>query len=403
MIDFDPQDKALILRYRPENAEPDWLLEPIESGEPVALSSRTFFVRKEIYLREAPNSDGPMDAMYQFVVGEKVEGGYYRMDQRVLDIDYDLFLHESLEFKRATFVAETNIPIFRGFQKHGFSSFYIGGDHPDALPKKVFEDLLRQFPTTTELKKYARARVSSMIRSYVPLERDFEAEYTRFRNRKRSAKGSQPTRTFASYETDKFSELVAKLEAMLKRAETYSEAQWQAEILQVVQLLYPKYVAAFSGASVRDSLAGKNREIDFLLVDASGYVDAAEIKQPFAECVVTSTRYRDNHVPMRELNGTVMQLEKYLYHLNRWGVEGEKKLNERYGDKLPAGLTIKIVNPSGLIILGRDEALTADQKADFEVIRRKYRHVVDIMTYDDLLRRLRVIARHFSSAAPAST
>lgn len=400
MIDFVCQDDALILRYRPENAEPDWLLKALESDDTVPLSSRTFFVRKRIHLPEKVADDSPMDPVYHFTVGEKVEGGYYRMDRRVLDIDYDLFLHEDLNFKRTTFVAETNIPIFRGFAKYGFRRFYVGGDHSDALPQEVFEELLRQFPTTTELKKYARARVSSMIRSYVPLERDFEAEYTKFRNRKRSVQGSQPTRTFAQYETDKFTALVDKIETMLKRAETYSEAQWQAEILQVIQLLYPKYVAAFAGAPVRDSIAGKNREIDFLLVDASGYVDAVEIKKPFAECVVTSTRYRDNHVPMRELTGTVMQIEKYLYHLNRWGTEGERKLNERYGDKLPAKLAIKIVNPSGMIILGRDEALTPDQKSDFEVIRRKYRHVVDIMTYDDLLRRLQVISRHFSKPGP---
>jgi hypothetical protein len=32
---------------------------------------------------------------------------------------------------------------------------------------------------------------------------------------------------------------------------------------------------------------------------------------------------------------------------------------------------------------------------DFEVIRRKYRHVMEIMTYDDLLRRLKTIRDHF--------
>jgi len=158
-------------------------------------------------------------------------------------------------------------------------------------------------------------------------------------------------------------------------------------------------VSAFPEAPIRDSLAGKDRRIDFLLVDASGYVDAIEIKKPFAECIVTSNRYRDNHVPMRELSGTIMQLEKYLYHLNRWGQMGEDKLNERYAHQLPDGLRIKIVNPSGMIIMGRDTALTLDQRTDFEVIRRKYRHVVEIMTYDDLLRRLKAIRDQFDRRA----
>jgi len=200
---------------------------------------------------------------------------------------------------------------------------------------------------------------------------------------------------FGAYETDKFAVLVKKIEGMLDRADTYSEAEWQSEILQVIQFLYPKYVCAFPEAPVRDTLAGKDRKIDFLLVDASGYVDAIEIKKPFAECIVTSNLYRDNHVPMRELSGTIMQLEKYLYHLNRSGQMGEDELNERYSDQLPAGLHIKIVNPSGMIIMGRDTALTLDQRTDFEIIRRKYRHVVEIMTYDDLLRRLKTIRDQF--------
>ena len=96
---------------------------------------------------------------------------------------------------------------------------------------------------------------------------------------------------------------------MLESSDPYDESQWQAEILQVLLFLYPKYVKAFREAPVRDSLANKNRSIDFLLIDASGYVDAVEIKKPFAECIVTRNTYRDNHVPMRELSGTIMQLK----------------------------------------------------------------------------------------------
>lgn len=54
-------------------------------------------------------------------------------------------------------------------------------------------------------------------------------------------------------------------------------------------------------------------------------------------------------------------------------------------------MEIKIVNPNGLIIMGRDKGLSEEQRKDFEVIRRKYRNVLDIITYDDLIRRLEVI------------
>lgn len=400
MIDFTQNGDYLLMRYVPERGDDDWLVKPLESKEDIPLSGRAFHVRQEIYRPEIDDGDHGMDACYRFLVGHIVDG-YYQMDRRFLGIEYDLFMHRSLKFRRPMFVAETNIPIFRGFNDYGFSSFYVGGEHPDALPEEVFEEMLRQFPNTYELKKYARARVSSMIRNYVPLQADHEAEYLKYRKRKASAKGNQPKRMFRAYETDKFAVLVEKIEGMLDRADTYSEAQWQSEILQVIQLTYPKYVCAFPEAPVRDTLAGKDRKIDFLLVDASGYVDAIEIKKPFSDCIVTINRYRDNHVPMRELSGTIMQLEKYLYHLNRWGQAGEEKLNERYAGHLPSGLRIKIVNPSGMIIMGRDATFTQDQRMDFEVIRRKYRHVFEIMTYDDLLRRLKVIRAQFeSSLAP---
>lgn len=382
------------MRYVPERGADDWLVKPLETEENIPLSGRALYVRQEIYRPEIDDGDYGMDPCYRFVVGHLIDG-YYKIDRRFLGIEYDLFMHHSLKFRRPMFVAETNISIFRGFNDYGFNSFYVGGENPDALPVEVFEEMLCQFPNSYELKKYARARVSSMIRNYVPIQADHEAEYLKYRKRKASGKGVQPTTLFGAYETEKFETLVEKIETMLGFANTYNESQWQAEILQVIRFLYPKYVCAFPEAPVRDTLANKDRKIDFLLVDASGYVDAIEIKQPFSACMVTSNRYRDNHVPMRELSGTIMQLEKYVYYLNRWGQMGEDKLNERYADQLPNGLRIKIVNPSGMIIMGRDATFTTDQHTDFEVIRRKYRHVVEIMTYDDLLRRLKVIRDQF--------
>lgn len=397
MIDFTKNGDHLLMRYVPENGADDWLVEPLEKDKDILLSGRTFRVRREIYQPENDDGDYDMDASYRFVVGRLVDG-YYQIDRRFLCIEYDLFIHHTLKFRRSMFVAETNIPIFRGFNDYGFTSLYVGGEHPDALPEDVFEEMLRQFPNTYELKKYARARVSSMIRNYVPIQKDHEAEYLKYRQRKESAAGSLPQKVFARYETDKFASLVEKIEGMLVGADAYNEAQWQAEVLQVIQFLYPKYICAFPEAPVRDALAGKDRRIDFLLVDASGYVDAIEIKKPFSECLVTSNRYRENHVPMRELSGTIMQLEKYLYHLNRWGQTGEERLNERFAGQLPSGLRIKIVNPAGIIIMGRDVSFTQDQRTDFEVIRRKFRHVVEIMTYDDLLSRLKVIRAQFESS-----
>lgn len=66
-------------------------------------------------------------------------------------------------------------------------------------------------------------------------------------------------------------------------------------------------------------------------------------------------------------------------------------------EKLPGGLKISIVNPCGLIIMGRDNDLTSPQRADFEIFRRQNKDVVDVVTYDDLLRRLGRVLEHFKA------
>lgn len=46
--------------------------------------------------------------------------------------------------------------------------------------------------------------------------------------------------------------ILEKLKRMLKNEEKYSEKQWQSEILDIILLLYPKYLYAFNEAKVKD-------------------------------------------------------------------------------------------------------------------------------------------------------
>ena len=77
------------------------------------------------------------------------------------------------------------------------------------------------------------------------------------------------------------------------------------------------------------------------------------------------------------------------------------KLTDRYRGKLPADLKLRIVNPSGLIISGRDDDLTEGQRADFEIFRRQNRNVVDVVTYDDLLWRLDRVIKQLKAGQEA--
>ena len=119
-----------------------------------------------------------------------------------------------------------------------------------------------------------------------------------------------------------------------------------------------------------------------------------EIKKPFDNALVGRSLYRGNSIPTRELSGSIMQAEKYLFHLSKWGAPGERELTERYRTVLPGSMTLRVTNPKAMIIIGRDRGpdgsptFTSQQMFDLEVIKRKYANMMDILTYDDLLRRL---------------
>jgi hypothetical protein len=45
--------------------------------------------------------------------------------------------------------------------------------------------------------------------------------------------------------------------------------------------------------------------------------------------------------------------------------------------------------------MGRTKGLSQEQVQDFEVIKRKYKNVIDIVTYDDLIERLQFVISHW--------
>lgn len=172
----------------------------------------------------------------------------------------------------------------------------------------------------------------------------------------------------------------------------YSEKDWQTKILGLILFVFPKYVAVLENVHIKDfytnAIKATDRYIDLMLVDANGSIDIIEVKKPFSNALVSRNTYRDNHTPRKELAGSVMQAEKYLFHLNKWGYAGEQKIYNKRKDELPSGIDLKITNPKALILLGRDNDFEGRQRFDFEIIRRKYANMLDIMTYDDLLRRV---------------
>ncbi|WP_022951098.1 Shedu immune nuclease family protein [Leucothrix mucor] len=401
-IDFEIQDNSLLLVYRPRDGT-DWLKEKL-TGTHTYTIKKTFTVRRKNISEPLKKQDGralleSSEFLIKFRLA-KLVGNYWNFDKEVLGIPLELRIHSSLNLNVKYFIAVNDISVFYRISELVESkSLTIGGETGDEewLSEDDFNHLVSTFPNSYELKKYANARMSSVLRERFQMKRDDEALYHKYINNKTAARRrSNAFFGIEKYEYEKYKDLHSHLIKMLEDENQYSEREWQNEIVQFILLLFPKYLYAFTEAPVLDGQYEKVRSLDFLLIDFSGNTDIVEIKKPFEKGLVTQSGYRDNYIPRRELSGTVMQIEKYIFHLMKSGRAGEKKLNDKYGNDVHDGFKIRITNPKGMIISGRTNNLSENQMNDFEVVKRKYNNIVDILSYDDLLNRLEHIINRLS-------
>jgi hypothetical protein len=398
MITFEDRDPLLILVYVPDDLRsPEWVDEKLARDGNMTISRVLTVQKMDLLDRTSELEDEDPDGVVrEFVIG-RLEGQYRVIRAGVLGLQHDLKIAKSVTLSRAIFVAERGISIFGRIDDLVDEQIVVGGDEEGAIPEEEFARLLRRFPTTTELRLYSSSRVARILGEYVETMTGAEAklaEHMARRDRALSESTVAAERFPAAneLELEKFTFVRDRIEEMLKSAEEYSEAEWQRTIADLFLLIFPQYVAVLQKVRVRERYSKKpnttDRELDLVLVAASGAVDILEIKKPFTNGLMSVRQYRDNYVPLRELSGTIMQVEKYLFYLSKSGPDGEERIAKKYKADLPAGLEIKIANPKAFILSGRDDNFTVQQAFDFEFVRRKYSNVVDIITYDDLLRRL---------------
>ena len=145
---------------------------------------------------------------------------------------------------------------------------------------KIFLDVLRQFPNSIECTKYRSARVSSILSQHFENRKDAIEKYEKYMNKKKSIEGKSLLSAFKNYEKDKYKVILKKLKNMLTNKEKYNEEQWQKEIIEILRLIFPKYVNVFNKVKIKDFYKNNDRELDYLLVDSEGYIDIIEVKRP---------------------------------------------------------------------------------------------------------------------------
>ncbi|MFT3976845.1 MAG: DUF4263 domain-containing protein [Sphingomonas bacterium] len=402
MVRFEVNDRAVILEYEPDFNSPAWVLRQLQTHQEVTVSKAFTFTSGDLLDGPTERADGGIDEFpFRFRFAAR-RNGYFQIPGRILDIPNDVLIDEQHWLERKTFVAERNVGIFRRIAKVKGDSepIIIGGELDGNIPLATFSELLNRFPNSGEIDRYASARVETIIGEFFDGMRSAREKYENYLSRRKSSVSDAPLpqETLLQAEINKFIYLSEVIIDWLRQADAYSERDWQRMILKIILLLFPKYVAVLENVEIPDyyTTPGRvtRRFIDICLIDAGGNIDVIEIKKPFDNVLLGKTLYRDNNVPTRELSGSIMQAEKYLFHLSKWGVAGEHELTKRYEAQLPRAMTIRVTNPKAMILLGRDRlpsgqlALTDRQLFDLEVIKRKYANMMDIMSYDDLLRRL---------------
>lgn len=345
----------------------------------------TFWVTKDL-LCEDIEDDDDWEETLRFYIGAVGEA-YTQLDSEVFSTDHCFYFGNEIKLKPEMFTAYRNISILRKIDEVIERDFYIGGDweNHNGISKEIFDDLLKKFPKTAELDKYAHKRIAGIIKDYFPECDKYEAIYEKFVESKNSRYTSSVpaiSKYNVQIELEQFTVAYQELMDMLNRYEAIDEKQWQEKIQNILQLLYPKYICC--AREIKFYGEKKDKQPDFLLVDANGFVDILEIKKADIRML---TQYRNNYVVTREISGAIQQIEKYVFCLNS-SDKAKECVSKKLTKFLPERVEVKIVNPQGILLAGRSNEFTNEQQKDFELIKRQYKHVADIMTYDDLVQRL---------------
>lgn len=362
----------------------DDITKRLDTEEGVSVK-HTFWVTKDVLCEDIEDDDGWEETL-RFYIGAVGEA-YTQLDSEVFSTDHCFYFGNEISLKPEMFTAYRNISILRKIDEVIERDFYIGGDweNHNGISKETFDELLEKFPKTSELNKYAHKRIASIIKDYFPECDKYEAIYEKFVESKNSRYTSSVpaiSKYNVQIELEQFTVAYQELMDMLNRYEAIDEKQWQEKIQNILQLLYPKYICC--AREIKFYGGKKDKQPDFLLVDANGFVDILEIKKADVRML---TQYRNNYVVTREISGAIQQIEKYVFCLNS-SDKAKECVSKKLTKFLPERVEVKIVNPQGILLAGRSNEFTNEQQKDFELIKRQYKHVADIMTYDDLVQRL---------------
>lgn len=392
-LKFEKNNWNLVLIYSPQ-----WWIDYFNRHFSDFWNKESIWVRRSIFnfkKEDLLNPDYNKDANEIKFILWRLENKYFRIPNRILKTKYDILFFKDCEISEWYFILD-RISILQEFEKLANQKIIIGWDFENSIPEDVFKSIIDSFPTNTEIFHYKNSRITNVLSEYLEWVTDSQSKYEKYLEKRNKLKININSLDWINeYEIEKYKFILGILKEMLDNFEKYTEKQWEKKILEIILILFPKYIKAYNSVPLKDyytdKLKTKQRGIDMVLLDSNSNLDIIEIKKPNYNDIVSQKPYnRDNYTPMKNLSSAVMQIEKYIFHLSKWWKEWEKYLSDKYNEK------IQIINPKWFLIIWRCDWLDSRQKLDFEIIKRQYSNIVDIITYDDLIRRLKNLIDKFS-------
>ena len=84
-----------------------------------------------------------------------------------------------------------------------------------------------------------------------------------------------------------------------------------------------------------------------------------------------------------------------MFWLNQNRKKNEALISKKIKEKYNIDMNINIRSPKFTIILGRSINFTEQEKKDFRTIKSQYNNVNEILTYDDIIIKLKKIIKTF--------
>ena len=375
------KDNQLLFIYDPFTGDVEWLKDQLNDIDDDTIHvAGTFYFNKNDVIKYEKNK-----ILFKIA---NLKDDYYVINSKTIGTEYNVHIYKNIyvNFKMISCSKYKNLFEFINDIRKINDDIYIDGSK-STISYDDFKKIIEQFPKSYEKELYNKARISQVLENYFDNVESYYEKLNVYREKRNFTKFAKES-LYTEWDIVKYENILSKLKFMILNEEKYTESEWGKILAEIILILFPKYINYHEQVRIRMTSATSNKKrelIDFMLVKSDGCIDVLEIKKVSNIFLVSNGCDHDNHYPTSSLSKVTMQIEKYLYNITRDSLNFERQINNKYLKNYREGFRLKVVNPKGIILMGKSNDLTAKLLLDLEIIRKMYSNIVDIYTYSDII------------------